>query len=137
MTNFEYHEQEIKDFLLKHGNTSFAVVNNEVVDCCGTNCFDCEVCVNGICNHKKWFNSEHNSYTIPADTPVDTKVLVSNDGEEWFKRYFSHFRKSEYEPKPYICFESGTTSWSASVSGFCEWRYCKLWEGNENDESNS
>lgn len=130
MTNFEYHEQEIKDFLLKHGNTSFAVVNNEVVDCCGTNCFDCEVCVNGICNHKKWFNSEHNSYTIPADTPVDTKVLVSSNGEHWERRYFSHFDTSDND-EPYMCFINGCTSWS--TTNYSNWRYCMLWkEGDEN-----
>lgn len=132
MTNFEYHEQEIKDFLLKHGNTSFAVVNNEVVDCCGTVCSECEVCGNGICNHKKWLNAEHNPYTIPADTPIDTKVLVSYDGVHWEKRYFSHF--GEYRHAPYVCFGDGSTSWSAKTKNCVEWRYCKLWrEGDESD----
>lgn len=131
MTNFEYHEQEIKDFLLEHGNANFAVKNDKIIPC-GKDCDLCENNIRSCCNRRKWLSDEHRQhYSIPFNTPVDTKVLVSNDGEEWVKRYFSHFRKSKYEIKPYICFESGTTSWT--VSGFSDWRYCKLWEGDENE----
>ena len=42
MTNYEFHKQEIEEFLLEHGNTSFAVVNNEVVNCGGTSCSEGE-----------------------------------------------------------------------------------------------
>lgn len=135
MTNYEYHEQEIKNFLLKHGNTSFAVVNNEVVDCSGTNCFDCEICgCNGNCNcnHKKWLNEERNPYSIPLDTPVDTKVLVSIDGKHWEKRYFSHFEKQDTLMQ-YACFRDGATSWVTTST--VRWEYCKLWkEGDENND---
>lgn len=129
MTNYEYYEKNIKDFLLEHGHSDFAIINNEIIDC---NCsaVNCSKCLfykkNETCPkfRKNWLNAEYQWYSIPADTPVDTKVLVSNDGEEWFKRYFSHFFKND--PKPYACFESGSSSWNAS--GVYHWRYCKLWE---------
>lgn len=74
---------------------------------------------------KEWLKQEHNPYTIPLDTPVDTKVLVSNDGENWKRRYFSHFDVSDND-RPYVSFRDGATSWVTSIHAY--WKYCKLWE---------
>lgn len=131
MTNFEHYEQNIKDFLLEHGHTTFAVIDKAFVVCdYNVPCAKCKLFGTiehgNYCNRKKWLNTEYNPYSIPADTQVDTKVLVSNDGEEWFKRHFSHFFQGD--PKPYVCFESGSSSWNAR--GFYHWQYCKLWEGD-------
>lgn len=130
MTNYEFYKSEIEAFLLGHGHTHFAVIDNTVVECNAyRDCTKCELY--GIqCDRKEWLNKERNTYTIPLDTPVDTKVLVSENGEAWYKRYFSHF--SEKTKSPYACFGDGSNSWSAK--GIYEWRYCKLWkEGDEND----
>lgn len=90
MTNLEYHEKEIKEFLLEHGHAHFAVIDNTVVECNEyVNCHKCEI-YGFKCDRKKWLNEERNPYSIPIDTPVDTKVLVSRNGEDWLKRYFSN-----------------------------------------------
>lgn len=128
MTNYELHREEFEKLLLKNGEVGFGVVGDTVQACSSTNCYDCIFLKADSCwkARVEWLNKEHQSYSIPADTPVDTKVLVSNDGEEWFKRHFSHFYKND--PKPYVCFESGTSSWNAR--GVYHWKYCKLWESD-------
>lgn len=64
-----------------------------------------------------------------ANVPVDTKVLVSNDGEDWRKRYFKCYDQ-ESDKFKYICFRDGHTSWSnINNHNGCGWAYCKLAEG--------
>ena len=62
------------------------------------------------------------------NVPVDTKVLVSSDGEDWRKRYFKCYDKESNKFK-YTCFRDGYTSWSCdSLDDECSWKYCKLAE---------
>ena len=60
------------------------------------------------------------------NVPVDTKVLVSDDGKSWEKRYFKCYDK---DTKMVVCFENGRTSWSREIldDGF-KWTYYKLAE---------
>lgn len=62
------------------------------------------------------------------NVPVDTKVLVSDNGESWEKRYFKRYAKEKGEYK-YICFADGCTFWSNkdNYNGI-GWKYCKLAE---------
>ena len=66
------------------------------------------------------------------NVPVDTKVLVSDDGEKWERRYFKCYNKLILEKNveyPYACFQAGCTSWSnGGEYDECGWRYCKLAE---------
>ena len=63
-----------------------------------------------------------------ANVPVDTKVLVSSDGENWEKRYFKCYDKKGNKFK-YTCFGGGRTSWSRdSLYDETSWKYCKLAE---------
>lgn len=72
MTNFEFYKHKIEEYLLEHGNTNFAVVNNELVECNGTNCSECEVCgCNGNCNHRKWLNAKY-------EEPITVETLSRN-----------------------------------------------------------
>ena len=62
--------------------------------------------------------------------PKDTKVLVSDDGEHWFKEYFN--RHEEHKEKPFVVYAGGRTSWSAAYGGLvAEYEYCKLAEEEE------
>lgn len=62
------------------------------------------------------------------NVPVDTKVLVSDDGENWEKRHFKYYDKGNVEYK-YVCFDYGRTSWSDNFQNItCSWKYCKLAE---------
>lgn len=53
--------------------------------------------------------------------PADTKVLVSCDGETWFKRYFA-----KYENKQYYAWDDGKTSWTAKANELTSWKYMKV-----------
>ena len=63
-----------------------------------------------------------------ANVPVDTKVLVSDNGESWERKYFKRYAKENGEYK-YICFADGCTFWSNkdNYNGI-GWKYCKLAE---------
>lgn len=58
---------------------------------------------------------------------VDTKILVSIDGEEWSKRYFA-----KYENGKVYAWDDGATSFS---SNHCtKWVYAELYEEEEEEE---
>lgn len=54
--------------------------------------------------------------------PIDAKVLVSSDGEEWFKRYFAKYKNNRI----YV-WDYGATSYSGKYCSI--WKYTKLYEG--------
>ena len=60
-----------------------------------------------------------------SKVPVDTKVLVSSNGENWYRRYFAKFE----EGKVY-CFDSGATSFSVEDYDYevTIWKYVKLYQ---------
>ena len=56
--------------------------------------------------------------------PVDTRVLVSSDGKDWYRRYFA-----KYENGMVYCFDSGATSFSVDRDSYIsDWEYVKLYE---------
>lgn len=56
---------------------------------------------------------------------VDTPILVSNDGKNWYNRYFSSF-----DGVNVMAWEYGATSWSVDdvVNEVYRWEYAKLAE---------
>ena len=58
--------------------------------------------------------------------PVDTKVLVSSSGKDWYRRHFA-----EYKDGKVYCFNNGITSFTAQGSEFpsgkVSWEYVKLY----------
>lgn len=60
-----------------------------------------------------------------SKVPVDTKILVSCDGCNWFKKYFAKVQNGEI-----YAWDNGFTSWSVSNKEYCvtRWRYAKLAE---------
>ena len=62
------------------------------------------------------------------NVPVDTKVLVSDDGENWERRHFKCYDKENNKGK-HVCFADGRTSWSNKDNHEgIGWGYCKLAE---------
>lgn len=58
---------------------------------------------------------------------VDTKLLVSNNGTQWDKRYFA-----KCEDDKIYCFIHGATSWSIKADFETSiWKYAKLAEGED------
>ena len=63
-----------------------------------------------------------------SNVPVDTKILVSDNGETWFKKYFA-----KYENKKIYAWDNGKTSFTArNREDVLGWEYAKLY--NEGEE---
>ena len=59
-----------------------------------------------------------------SKVPVDTKVLVSNDGEKWYKRHLY-----KYEDGKFLAWDNGKTSFTATdVNERFPWEYAKLYQ---------
>ena len=56
-----------------------------------------------------------------SKVPVDTPILVSIDGLNWYRRYFAKYKNGFI-----YAFDSGTTSWSEN--GATGWECAKLAE---------
>ena len=56
---------------------------------------------------------------------VDTPILVSFDGCNWFKKYFAKVQNNTV-----YSWDNGATSWSVSNKEYCvtSWKYAKLAE---------
>nr|DAF74891.1 MAG TPA: hypothetical protein [Caudoviricetes sp.] len=61
---------------------------------------------------------------------VDTKILVSEDGDVWYKKYFA-----KYENDKVYTFIGGATSFS-SGGYFISWKYAKLYKEDGEEEKN-
>lgn len=117
MYDFGYRKAEIED------DTLFFFVNERDYLCP----FSPRVQVKCTCFEEKdqlIDIAEYLGITDWSKVPVDTPVLISNDKEIWFKRYFAR-----YEDGKVYCWLNGKTSWTAG----CEfstghWDYAKLAE---------
>lgn len=60
-----------------------------------------------------------------SKVPVDTPILVSFDGCNWFKKYFAKVQNNTV-----YAFDDGATSWSVANKKYCvtSWKYAKLAE---------
>lgn len=81
--------------------------------------------LNPICiSHKTLCSMDFEPYIDWSEIPIDTKVLVSENGFNWYKRYFS-----KYEDGKIYCFKYGANSWSiATDNEIISWEYTKLAE---------
>ena len=84
-------------------------------------------------------NKNVNKYRIKpefSNMPIDTKLLVWDNGEEHKKirRYFSHFDK---DTGKCMAFVNGLTSWTATAHASSEWDNYEIVEKGENDDNNT
>ena len=69
-------------------------------------------------------NSEFEEYLDWSKVSVDTKVLVSDNGNTWYKRHFA-----KYENGSVHVFPDGRSSFTTEVSDIIyPWKYAKLYE---------
>ena len=74
-------------------------------------------------------NGEFEEYLDWSKVQVDTKILVSEGGEDWYRRYFA-----KYENGFIYAFPDGLSSFTACYKpecGYrrvCGWKYAKLYE---------
>lgn len=127
MTNYEKYKDIIEKFA--DNDVAFDKSKNKIVNCVQIDCEDCafygnyDDCKLGA---MKWAAEEYKEPEVDwTKVPIDTPVLVSDDGVNWKRRYFVR------KPAEAIfgVYSNGATSWSAD--GYVVWyRYAKL--ANEN-----
>lgn len=129
MTNREAYKDTLDDLLAR----IIAVVDGEPVRCGSASCKRClfqDRC--GKPDRKKkiidWLNAEYQEPPVDwSKVPIDTPVLVSDDGEKWHKRYYAGMG-DDGDPKVY---SFGQTSWSGTDVARISYEFMKLAEGNE------
>lgn len=127
MTNFEFFKEELAK--MAEASSPIAINNGKPIKCCrDILCKDCDRHNN--CNDSgliKWLLSEHIEETenckICKTLKVDDKILVSNTGDDWKRRYFAGY---DSENDVVITYDSGKTSWSSDKTWVSHWRYVKL-----------
>lgn len=116
MTNREYYKEQIFDLACSRRYIAFNKETNTLCCCSDISCTDCLFnAARNCCDiaFKNWLNAEH---VEPCPFEEGELVEVSDDGNNWLLRYFSHIDKdcSKYK---YITYIDGfkenkyTTSW--------------------------
>ncbi len=127
MTNFEKYKDDIER--LGYKRVAFNKFNNQIVKCAGFACDDCafygsyDDCKLGA---MKWAAEEYKEPEVDwSKVPVDTPVLVSNDGKKWSRKHFSRVVNGI----PYT-WMYGSTSWTAhnNPNNEIAYHYIKLGE---------
>ena len=132
MINYEKYKERIDLILQQEGMIAFNKDTKEIVDC-RHSLLDCKNCLfsrhyNALyhceLNRIKWLVSEYKEPEIDwSKVPVDTPVLVSNDGKKWSRRHFSRVVNGI----PYTWMYGGT-SWTTHHDNEITYRYIKLAE---------
>lgn len=113
-------------------STDFAVTNGKPVKCSSIECSECDLknyCANKDCSFRRmeWLKSKYNpDIHIPLNTPIDTKILVSDNGRDWFKGYYSGFIDGEH-----YAFVDGKTSFTSANWEHRTYDYMKLYETSD------
>lgn len=129
MKNREKFAKEIMDIACNGSIIAIKNGTNTPIPCKVLECKDCAFHYDCEKKVKQWSEAEYEEpkITIPPDTPVDTKVIVSRDGKDWTKRHLK-----EVKDNMVIAFEFGRTSWtSASNYDVMLWEYGKLAEESD------
>ena len=128
MTNFEKYRKQLLEFIVNNKGSSPAMVDGKFVKCGDTHCSKCSLDkeeYHGMyCRNRMllWLCEEYQEPTADwSKVEVDTKVLVSDDGEEWHKRHFAR-----YEEGIVYVWGYGDTSWTTDLME--AWEYAKLAE---------
>lgn len=126
MTNREKFKDELDAILIDH----IGAKDGKPVACLKFDCTQCDFRGGGCKDKaKEWLNAEYQDPPVDwSKVPIDTPVIASDDGENWYHRYFAGVSGSTGNPTTY---NSGATSWSVDYGGAYEWPFMKLAEGNE------
>lgn len=115
--------------------TFFAVDSNgNLAVCSSIRCQDCKFynetngnTINCVGDFKKWLEAEYKEQKIDPrlyNAPVDTKILVSNNGISWVKVHFCKIENGKV-----FVFSDGRTSFTCDGEDDINvWIYGKLWE---------
>lgn len=116
MTNYEKYKKEIDIILDKNAFVAVDRNTNKLTSCKFSNCEDClfsleyNNCIPCAVSGAKWLVAECTEPEIDwSKVPIDTPVLISGDGKEWYRRYFSGVDENG-SPTVFCC---GATRWSS------------------------
>lgn len=129
MTNREAYREKLDTILAR----VVAVVDGKPTSCASGSCERCLFMNNcGKTEHKKevidWLNTEYQEPPVDwSKVPIDTPVLASCDGKEWYRR---HYAGTDGEGNPKV-YSFGQTSWSAMDEEQIFPKFVLLAEGNE------
>lgn len=130
MTNRERYRAEIITCAKENNEICKSFVVPKILPYFGIKCgtIECTAC---MALQNIWLEKEYENTRIQPDVKLlktDDKVLVSNNGFRWIKRYF---KKYDAVDERIIVFANGVTSWS-SMGGITEkYIYAKLPEESE------
>ena len=112
MTNYKNQKERIDAILNSNNRIAIDIDTNEITTCRSLACSRCLFCGDyNECykNTIKWLLAEYKEPEIDwSKVAVDTPVLVSNNKDFWYHRYFAGV---DDEGKPLV-FPDGRTSWS-------------------------
>lgn len=128
MTNFEKYKKQMEEFIYNTKDSNLAVADGKIIKCEDVPCSECELSKKSYigldCFSRMllWLCEEYQEPPVDwSMVPIDTKVLVSNTGDYWCKRYFAKRKDGRY----YTWYQ-GATSWSNDRME--AWDYAKLAE---------
>lgn len=127
MTNREKFKDELDEML----SAFLAFVEGKPVHCEDMDCQECDF--RGKCPVREkcvidWLNAEYQEPSVDwSKVPIDTPVLASCDGKEWYRR---HYAGTDGEGNPKV-YSFGQTSWSAMDEEQIFPKFVLLAEGNE------
>lgn len=127
MNNYEKYKEQIDAMLQEE--LAIALVDGKPTVCDATKCRKCDMhlgdCIAPII---KWLVAEYKEPEVDWESiEINTPILVSNNGEDWYKRHFA-----EYKDGKVWAWDSGGTSWSVSNKYQCHhWSFTKLSEVEE------
>ena len=123
MTNYEKYKESIALRLQRGEELAFNKNTKEAVACQHLDCEDCLFYGCSI-NVMKWLVSEYKEEVDWSKVPVDTPVLVSDDGTNWVRRHFAKVTSLGT-----ICvYSGGGTSWTVDTNPILPYKYAKLAE---------
>lgn len=131
MTNYEKYKDELIKKAIIETSMAMDIHTDKIVDCPDITCEDCKFNIsNNKCGMEEWLDSE---YIEPekeevdwSKVPIDTKVIVSDNEIDWYRRYFAGIDKCTNER---LAWADGATSWANRST--MPWKYIKLYKEDE------
>lgn len=129
MTNYEHYKEQIERITRLGRRVAMNATTGEIVCCWDIRCNEClfQGSEDANCFQKafKWADEEYTEPEVDwSKVPVDTPVLVSDDGVNWKRRYFAKVNNTG----EIFAFSCGATSWSADEYSPVRYKYIKLAE---------
>ncbi len=126
MNNYEKYKESI-DLILQKDTEEILAFNKNTEEVAVCQHLDCEDCLFYGCgvDVMKWLVSEYKEPEVNwSKVPVDTPILVSNDGTNWVRR---HFAKVTSLGTIWV-YSCGGTSWTVDTNPIIGYKYAKLAE---------